>query len=699
MVTNQAVRLSLCFWVTISVSSYFMAFPALAMSTPFSFIELTIAFILGLSLPVLLIVVVGQSTVIYRQYLPLLLTLSLLSLLYVVSRESTEYLPLSLLLSVIFLQTSCYWSLQLLCQAQTVVTKVQQWIKNTSFILLLVLFACLLYTSIVPLNIAWLIFVVLQLVLMMFYVWKTATTHEKIKISGNILLVAHLLLAISVYVSLLAKGSIYWLVIVAVLSYTLLIAAACRQVVNTRAQTRQSVKALSSVINEPLGVDPATNLPHYQYALSYFQQCINRQSSAQYAVIVFKPINFQQLNAELGHHNSDMLLLQLAYSLQKSLVTQKRLLNFANTEPAVRMARLQGLHFLVVMDLQGNKHSHELVVEQFCQELARAVPGPMSFQSFSLVFKLAFGVAYVDQGNSNASEIIAFAEDALLQADSQQQQVNFFNQELAAYSQQQLLKVTQLKAAIAQQSLYWCLQPQIELKAKQLSGFELQLFWQQDKNNTLGFAEIMALAAYSGDVFTLSRQMVTQAFDSLRQLQDLDCALPVAIKLTAESLLEPVLIDYIEQTAERYQLDCRLLAVEVNEAILLMSSPQAKAAIDQLKSLGVQIIIDDFSGSHQALRYIRRLAINGIKIDCSTLSQAVAGAPDKAIINALITLTRKMTIPLVGSNINSLAAEQTFISMGGEYAQGQHYGAGITSKNLPRWLAAWQAQYPNELND
>ena len=189
---------------------------------------------------------------------------------------------------------------------------------------------------------------------------------------------------------------------------------------------------------------------------------------------------------------------------------------------------------------------------------------------------------------------------------------------------------------------------------------------------------------------------MNHAFKAIIALQSLDIRIPIAIKLSDNSLLEPDLVDYIEQQSNTYGVDCELLTVEVQEAILLMSSPQAKASIDQLKSLDVSIVIDQFSGSYEALRYIRRMAVSGIKIDCYSLAKATPGSSDKAIINTLITLTRKMGLPLIGTNINVIAIEEMFIAMGGEFAQGQRYSLGITQEELPHWLVAWRKQYPEQ---
>ena len=68
---------------------------------------------------------------------------------------------------------------------------------------------------------------------------------------------------------------------------------------------------------------------------------------------------------------------------------------------------------------------------------------------------------------------------------------------------------------------------------------------------------------------------------------------------------------------------------------------------------------------------------------------------DKAIINALVNLTRAMQLPLIGTSINNSKVEQSFISMGGEFAQGRHLSRGVVFDEIEIWTKRWLEQYPH----
>jgi len=439
--------------------------------------------------------------------------------------------------------------------------------------------------------------------------------------------------------------------------------------------------------------DPATNLPTLQQALNCIASALKIGDKQRLVAIVFKPINFQQVNKVLGHKNSDILLLQLAYCLQKDVIDKAELVNFNLAETPIRIARLQGLHFLVVLNVNASHHPERVIVEDLCQKLAKAVPDAMSFKSFSLNFELSFGIAFLGDHGESIAEVIAHAEDALLDAEHNQQMLSYFDNESVLYTEQHLREMESLKQDIVNENLRWFLQPQVSLSNRNISGFELKVHWYKKNNSPLELHQFIDTAEYSGEIYLLTKQMIRQAFQLLVSLNKLGNYQPISMKLLSHYLLEPELVNFIEKQIEKYDVSGSLLMIELTENIVLSASHRAKIIIDQLRSLKINIAISDFSGSYESLRYLRKMSVNQVKIDCSNLGESSSNYSDKAIVNALINLTRAMKLPLIGTGINNQATEKVFTSMGGEYGQGAIINNGVVADELAIWLDKWHARY------
>ena len=293
-----------------------------------------------------------------------------------------------------------------------------------------------------------------------------------------------------------------YLVLAAVLIFVFFVINTCWLFVKKGAAVTSKNTRVKTISEEDLFTythDPATNLPTAQQASKYFDLALKAQKDKSFAAVVFKPINFQQVNTLLGHHNSDILLLQLAYCLQKKVEDNHSLLSFDHSIKPMKIARLQGLHFLVIFDLTSTNHKMEYVVNNLCQQLSNAVPTAMSFKSFSLNFELAFGVSISGEHGLNVNEIISHAGDALLDAEMRQQQVSYFDNNTLLYTEHKLARMQKLREDILDQNLRWYLQPQININTKEIIGFELMVHWYESPNEEpLSLPDFIDIAEHSG---------------------------------------------------------------------------------------------------------------------------------------------------------------------------------------------------------
>ena len=191
--------------------------------------------------------------------------------------------------------------------------------------------------------------------------------------------------------------------------------------------------------------------------------------------------------------------------------------------------------------------------------------------------------------------------------------------------------------------------------------------------------------------------MLKMAFSTLSTLHRIGVYQRISVTLSSESLFEVELVDYIEKLLQKHEISGKYLMIELSENVMLSASNRVKVIIDQLKSLDINISITNFSGSYESLRYVRKVAIHQLKINCQQLTNDSSNRVDKAITNALVTLTRSMKIPLVGTDIDKYEASKAYASMGGELIQGDIIHPGVVPDEIEIWLEKWYLQYPESI--
>ena len=667
-------------------------FSCSAFSAPatFSFVEFNIAFILGLSLTLLVIIALITPNKLITWRFPASLTVNLLAIFYAVAYLTTNQIIILMSLAMIFLCLLFYWPLLSYAKKEGKLFFITHIVVGTCAVLYL---GILWFVPNIDAYTLWGAVSVLMMILATVHI-QQAFGYDK-GFAGRLivqwLITAYFIVTLYLWVN--SKLNVNFLVISAVACYLIAMINGCWLVVQVLSSKIENKS--NTVITPTMAYpsDPATNLPTYQQALNNIESALKVSNDLRYVVIVFKPINFQQVNSVLGHKNSDILLLQLAYCLQKEAISKMELINFNLAETPIRIARLQGLHFMVVLDVNASHHPERVIIDDLCQQFSKAVPDALSFKSFSLNFELAFGIAFVDEHGESIAEVISHAEDALLEAENNQQRLCYFDNESVLYTEQHLREMESLKQDIVDENLRWFLQPQVALSTRKITGFELKVHWYKKNNSPLELHQFVETAEYSGEIYLLTKQMIKQAFQLLESLNKLGEQQSISIKLLSQYLLEPDLVNFIEKQIEGYGISGGSLIIELTEDIVLSASHRAKMIIDQLRSLKISIAIADFSGSYESLRYLRKVAINQVKIDCSHLGESSTNHADKAIVNALVNLTRTMKLPLIGTGINNQAIEKIFSTMGGEYAQGAVINNGVVPDELEIWLNEWHQRY------
>ncbi len=661
----------------------------------FSYTEFNIAFVLGLMFPVILIIALVKPLKNIRLRYPTLISMSVLLMLYALA-YSTKYQSELILSSAMIFSSVLYFWLRSTYSAPS--EKVNYLINFLVVATALSFVFSLWFFPDVDGYLAWLA----ASAMVLFCAGGAVLSSKKVKDPSSVRLaiqwLIHLIFVVILFAWLNAYISATWLVSAIVVSYLAALINGCWYLVQA---VKLELSDKGGMIKSPTiyPLDPATNLPSSQQTLEKLAFIVKESPKSKFAVVVFKPINFQAVNTVLGHHNSDILLLQLAYCLQQKMAENLALVNFSNEKSPSKISRLQGLQFLVVLDLSGDNHSDNSKVEQLCRELSSAIPSAMSFKSFSLNFELAFGAAYIGEYSHNIDEVISFAEDALLVSEQTQQVLSYYDHNNALYTEQQLSRMECLKRDVADEKLHWYMQPQISLNNKKVLGFQMFVHWYNDDKSPWELNQFIDIAEHSGDVYLLTKQMVVQACKVLKKLEHIGFAKPVTITLASKELLEPALIDYIVMQTKEYGVSTKNLIVELQEKLILSANQRAKAVIDQLKSLGIKVAIGNFSGSYESLRYLRKVSIHQVKINCELLSDNIdnneENGSNKAIINALINLTRAMQLPLIGTSINNPDIEQIFKAMGGDSAQGRHFSRGVVFDEIEIWTKRWLEQYPH----
>jgi EAL domain-containing protein (putative c-di-GMP-specific phosphodiesterase class I) len=95
------------------------------------------------------------------------------------------------------------------------------------------------------------------------------------------------------------------------------------------------------------------------------------------------------------------------------------------------------------------------------------------------------------------------------------------------------------------------------------------------------------------------------------------------------------------------------LELEITEGVLINDFSRALSILLRIKSLGVQIALDDFETGYSSLSYLQAFSFDKLKIDRSFVSDLEQNLHSMEIVRAVISLGRSLDLPVLAEGVET----------------------------------------------
>jgi EAL domain-containing protein (putative c-di-GMP-specific phosphodiesterase class I) len=118
------------------------------------------------------------------------------------------------------------------------------------------------------------------------------------------------------------------------------------------------------------------------------------------------------------------------------------------------------------------------------------------------------------------------------------------------------------------------------------------------------------------------------------------------------------------------------LTVEITETAVIHDIDDTRGFVARVKDLGCRIAIDDFGAGYTSFRNLRKLGVDLIKIDGAFVQNMRRSDDDRAFVQTLIDLARRLGLETVAEWVQDEKAAAMLAEWGCDYLQGALIGLG-----------------------
>jgi EAL domain-containing protein (putative c-di-GMP-specific phosphodiesterase class I) len=251
-------------------------------------------------------------------------------------------------------------------------------------------------------------------------------------------------------------------------------------------------------------------------------------------------------------------------------------------------------------------------------------------------------------------------------------------------------EAVELRNGIAAGQLVVYYQPKVGLFTGQALGVEALLRWEHPERGLVFPDDFIPAAERNGLMTELTDFVLDHAADQHAQWQANGIDLPVAVNLSASSLIDAALPDKITAVCDRHGISYRGLDLEITETSVMADPEVAVAILTALAERGFVMAIDDFGTGFSSLAYLSKLPVSVVKIDKSFVLDVVHNNADAHIVHGIIELAHGLGKQVVAEGVESQDAVNLLLLMGCDQGQGYHWSRPVPAGELTAWVTKHQ---------
>lgn len=425
--------------------------------------------------------------------------------------------------------------------------------------------------------------------------------------------------------------------------------------------------------------DFLTGLPNRVLLTERLSQAMGlaRRHRKQLALLFLDLDYFKHINDSLGHQMGDRLLRSVAERLVDSVRATDTVCRQGGDEFVILLAEIE--------------HPHDAA--HIAEKLIAAFALPHKIDDHELHISLSIGVSVYPDDGDDVDAVMKNADIAMYHAKMYgRNNYQFFRAEMNASAGKRLFVEGRLQRALAQGEFQLFYQPKFNLSSGAITGAEALIRWQDPEHGTIPPEEFIAVAEECGLIVPIGRWVLREACRQNRAWQDAGLAtVPVAINVSALEFRHPEFLEGVDQALAETGLAPDLLQIELTESVLMRDTEASAAVLAALKARQIRVCIDDFGTGSSSLSYLKRFAVDTLKIDKSFVSDITddpSTGDDGTIASAVICMGRNLRQHVVAEGVETNAQLAFLKAQRCDEGQGFHLSYPLSADSFASLLVS-----------
>lgn len=418
--------------------------------------------------------------------------------------------------------------------------------------------------------------------------------------------------------------------------------------------------------------DEVTGIPNRRYFVKEASRIIKEYSGENIALIFIDLDNFKYVNDTYGHDSGDALLYEFSRIILEMEIEDSFL------------ARYGGDEFILIKNNISGKNQVKGILDDIIKKLSN----PIIINGKEIFCTLSIGVSIYPLDGKELGILLKRADMAMYLAKiNGKNRYEFFDLKILEVLDREFEIEKGLRIAIDKDEIRLVYQPKVMIDTGVVIGFESLVRWHSKDLGLVSPKEFIPIAENSGLIIPIGKYIIDESFKKCKELSEKTSKkFKMAINLSEVQIRDEEIVDYIENSLQRHDLDASYIELEITENIIMKSAEKNIKTLEKLKNLGVTIALDDFGTGYSSLSYLRILPIDVLKIDKSFIDGILIEEKSEYIINSIIELSHYLNLVVVAEGVETKEQKEYLERISCDIIQGYYFSKPVEFDEISKMI-------------
>ncbi|PWW01626.1 diguanylate cyclase/phosphodiesterase [Hoeflea marina] len=407
--------------------------------------------------------------------------------------------------------------------------------------------------------------------------------------------------------------------------------------------------------------DPLTGLGNRRRLMDRVRKLATERADdpAPFSIGIVNIDGFKPINDLFGHAAGDEILCQVAHRLRACL------------PDGGFVARIDSDEFAFVLPLVFEKRGAEKIGRMFKDVLS----APYDLGDRNVRLSASFGFAVYPFAGEQFAELMKSADTALYRSKRRGRgQITVYSEEIAEEMRRGTEVEQALRRAIIADEVAVHFQPIVNLLDGSIQGFEALARWTDRELGSVSPGLFIPLAEERGFIDSLTETLLKKAAETAKHWPS---HMFLSFNLSSAQLIDPAIAFNVINILNSVGFDPRRLELEITETAMMTDPETAQKVVEELRSIGIGISLDDFGTGQSSLGRLRDFAFDKVKIDRSFISEITRDKPSEHIVRAILAMCEGLELKVIAEGIETPAQAAKLIELGCRIGQGYLFGKAV----------------------